>query len=60
MGIGNSDGPFGMAYGIPSFDGVQIVARPTVRLRFRGGLQDSDIAAPSRMIVLVDGSFGLE
>ena len=59
-GIGNGDGPFGMAFGIPTFDGAQIVARSTVRLSFRGGLRDSDIAAPSRMIVLVDGSrFGI-
>ena len=61
-GIANGDGPFGMAYGFPSSDGVQIVSRDTdtVRLSFHGGLRDSDIAATSRMIVLADGSrFGI-
>lgn len=60
-GIGNGSGTFGMAYGIPSFDGIQIVGRDdTARLSFHGGLRDSDIAAPSRMIVLADGSrFGI-
>ena len=53
-GIGNGDDLFGMAYGIPGSDGMQIVACPTVRLSFHGGLRDSDIAEPSRMIVLAD------